>query len=83
MKYFYKIINILFLFALLILLFIFLKQLNIISINNLSNTNIVNIKINDIEYKEIHKDLVILQVSITFLTTAILSLISSLENKKY
>lgn len=39
------------------------------------------IKFNDIEFKEIYNDLVIAQISSTFLTTAVLSLISSIENK--
>ena len=39
------------------------------------------IKFNDIEFKEVYKDLVIAQISSTFLTTAVLSLISSIENK--
>lgn len=39
------------------------------------------IKINLIEYNSIYKDLVIAQISSTFLTTAVLSLIASIENK--
>ena len=50
----------------------------------LSKLNIIHFKenmFNSIEYKEYYNDLVIAQISITFLTTAILSLISSLEDK--
>ena len=50
--------------------------LNIISIKN----NIF-IKFNSIEFKDVYKDLVIAQISSTFLTTAVLSLIASIENK--
>ena len=39
------------------------------------------IKFNLIEYNPIYKDLVIAQISSTFLTTAVLSLIASIENK--
>ena len=39
------------------------------------------IKLNLIEYNPIYKDLVIAQISSTFLTTAVLSLIASIENK--
>ena len=39
------------------------------------------IKFNLIEYNPIDKDLVIAQISSTFLTTAVLSLIASIENK--
>ena len=39
------------------------------------------IKINLIQYNSIYKDLVIAQISSTFLTTAVLSLIASIENK--
>ena len=39
------------------------------------------IKINLIKYNSIYKDLVIAQISSTFLTTAVLSLIASIENK--
>mgnify|MGYP004650443095 FL=1 len=50
--------------------------LNIISIKK----NIF-IKFNSIEFKDVYKDLVIAQISSTFLTTAVLSLIASIENK--
>ena len=40
-----------------------------------------SIEINLIEYKQMYKDLVIAQISSTFLTTAVLSLIASIENK--
>ena len=39
------------------------------------------IEINLIKYKEMYKDLVIAQISSTFLTTAVLSLIASIESK--
>lgn len=50
--------------------------LNVISIKN----NIF-IKFNSIEFEDVYKDLVIAQISSTFLTTAVLSLIASIENK--
>lgn len=66
-------------------LFIFLYtlyELKLISFN-LTESNIFKfMNFNNIDYKNYYKDLVILQISTTFLTTAILSLISSIEDKK-
>lgn len=55
-----------------------LSKLNILSVS-LRPWNFISF--NDVEYSDIFKDLVISQISITFLTTAILSLISSIEDK--
>ena len=68
--------NLIILILILISFFYILYILKIISIKgNFS------IKFNLLEYKEIYKDLVIAQISSTFLTTAVLSLIASIENK--
>ena len=53
-----------------------LKSYGIIEFNNKEL-----IKFKEIEYNDIHKELVIAQISSTFLTTAIISLISSIEDK--
>ena len=68
----YILISVFILFSYMYILYI----LNIISIKN----NIF-IKFNSIEFKDVYKDLVIAQISSTFLTTAVLSLIASIENK--
>ena len=63
----------------LFLIYIFiLNKLNIISFN-FKSWNFL--KFNIIEFRPIYKDLVIAQISSTFLTTAILSLVSSIEDK--
>lgn len=51
------------------------------SINVITIYNKFLIHLNIINYNNIHSELVITQISCTFLTTAILSLISSIENK--
>lgn len=66
-------------------LFIFiytLYELKLISFNLTEDSIFKLIKFNNIDYKDYYKDLVILQISTTFLTTAIISLISSIEEKK-
>lgn len=68
----YMLISAFILFSYMYILYI----LNIISIKNN-----ISIKFNSIEFKDVYKDLVIAQISSTFLTTAVLSLIASIENK--
>lgn len=66
-------------------LFIFLYtlyELKLISFNLTESSVFKLISFNNIDYKDYYKDLVILQISTTFLTTAIISLISSIEDKK-
>lgn len=58
--------------------FFILKLLNIISFD-FSSFKIIQII--DIPYQDLYKDLVISQIGSTFLTTAILSLVSSIEDK--
>lgn len=60
------------------LYFYILKLLNIISFD-LHSWNFI--KILDLEYKDMFKNLVVAQIGSTFLTTAILSLVSSIEDK--
>jgi hypothetical protein len=68
----------LFILSISLIIFVFiLKPIGVISIKEG-----FLIEINSIEYKEIYKDLVIAQISITFLITSILSLIDSMENKR-
>mgnify|MGYP004606471467 FL=1 len=79
----HKIIPILnFMKYILIIAFILFSYMYILYILNIiSIKNNIFIKINSIEFKDIYKDLVIAQISSTFLTTAVLSLIASIENK--
>ncbi len=66
-------------FILFITIYLFiLKILNVISFDFHSWKFI---KIMDIKYEDIYKDLVISQIGSTFLTTAVLSLVSSVEDK--
>lgn len=64
---------------LIMVLWSFLYILNILGV--ISIKNYFQIKINFVKYKQIYKELVIAQIGSTFLTTAILSLIASIENK--
>lgn len=79
----HKIIPILnFMKYILIIAFILFSYMYILyTLNIISIKNNIFIKINSIEFKDAYKDLVIAQISSTFLTTAILSLIASIENK--
>ena len=79
----HKIIPILnFMKYILIIAFILFSYMYILYILNIiSIKNNIFIKINSIEFKDVYKDLVIAQISSTFLTTAVLSLIASIENK--
>lgn len=74
----YFAIHLLTIIALIFSYLFILKLLNIISFNFNSWKFI---KIIDIPYKDLYKDLVIAQIGSTFLTTAILSLVSSIEDK--
>lgn len=60
------------------LYFYILKLLNVIKFNFHSWSFI---KVIDLEFKDIFRDLVVAQIGSTFLTTAILSLVSSIEDK--
>lgn len=67
------------LFMLTIVLISFFYILYVVRIISIKEN--FSIEINLIEYKQMYKDLVIAQISSTFLTTAVLSLIASIENK--
>lgn len=64
-----------------ILLSFYVFILNKLSIISFNFKSWHFLSFNTIEFKEIFKDLVIAQISSTFLTTAVLSLVSSIEDK--
>lgn len=68
-------------FKIAILLFGYIFILNKLNIISFNLKSLIFLKFNIIEFKPIFKDLVIAQISSTFLTTAILSLVSSIEDK--
>lgn len=67
------------LFMIIIALISFLYILSMVGVVSIKEN--FAIEINLIKYKGMYKDLVIAQISSTFLTTAVLSLIASIENK--
>lgn len=64
-----------------ILLSFYILILNKLSIISFNFKSWHVLSFNTIEFKEIFRDLVIAQISVTFLTTAVLSLVSSIEDK--
>lgn len=68
-------------FKILTLLLIYIFILNKLNIISFDFDSWIFLKFNTIDFKPVFKDLVIAQISSTFLTTAILSLVSSIEDK--
>lgn len=68
-------------FKIILLLFSYIFILNKLNIISFDFKSLFILKFNSVEYKPILKDLVLAQISSTFLTTAILSLVSSIEDK--